>query len=105
MTRYEWLTCDVFVAHVGEQFDVTPHPGAAPLSMLLTEATESTEPGGRGPDGQERLQFSLVFRGPVEPVLSQGTFRLSHATLGDLALFLVPIGRDDGGVRYEAAFA
>ena len=100
-----WLTYADFATHVGEQFVVMPNGEAAGLPMLLAEATENTELGGRGPEGQERLQFSLVFRGPVEPALPQGTFRVSHEELGDLELFLVPIGRDDGGVRYEAAFA
>jgi hypothetical protein len=41
----------------------------------------------------------------VAPVLPQGIQRLSHAELGELDLFLVPIGPDAQGMRYEAAFA
>ena len=49
-------------------------------------------------------QFSLVFRGPMTPALPQGIHELEHATLGKLQLFLVPLGPDDSGMRYEAVF-
>lgn len=100
----DWLTYDDFAGREGEGFDVTV--GKAPaVPLVLAEATEGTQPGGRGPEGQERLQFSLVFRGPEGSALPQGIYRLSHAELGELDLFLVPIGRDAEGTRYEAAFA
>jgi hypothetical protein len=38
--------------------------------------------------------------------MPQGTYSLGHAELGDLELFLVPLGPDgDARMRYEAAFA
>lgn len=52
--------------------------------------------------GQE--QFSIIFRGPADPMLIQGIYRLEHEKMGALDLFLVPISRDEGGVRYEAVF-
>jgi hypothetical protein len=100
----EWLTCADFSGRVGDSFGVTAADAAEP-ALELVEATESTEHGGRGPEGQARMQFSLVFRGPTTPVLPQATYRLSHAELGDLELFLVPVGAEPGGVRYQAAFA
>jgi hypothetical protein len=105
VTGSGWLTCADFAPHVGERFEVAAEGGSVTVPMVLAEATEGTEPGGPGPDGEVRLQFSLVFRGPHEPALPQGTFPVAHADLGDLVLFLVPIGRDSDGLRYEAAFA
>jgi hypothetical protein len=102
VTRLDWLTCDLFAHRVGELFDVSVGEGP-PVPVELVEATESTEPGGKGPDGQERHQFSLVFRGM--PGLPQGTYSLAHAELGELKLFLVPMGPDAEGMQYEAAFA
>jgi len=100
----EWLTCADFAGRVGESFDVTVGGVvAAPLELL--EATESTEPGGQGPDGTTRMQFSLVFRGPTSPLLPQAIHRLSHAELGVLDLFLVAVAAESDGVRYQAAFA
>ncbi len=99
MSRIEWLTHDHFAGRIGERFSATDTP------LELIEVTQSTEPGGRGPEGQERLQFSLVFRGPSEPVLPQAIYTLQHDDFDELELFLVPIGSDSQGVRYEAAFA
>jgi hypothetical protein len=49
-------------------------------------------------------QFSLVFRGPHEPFLGQRLFPIEHEQLGAFDLFLVPVGKDDGGLYYEALF-
>ena len=48
--------------------------------------------------------FSLVFVGPARFVLPQQTYRVEHDSLGELDLFLVPIGPNGGGMRYEAVF-
>lgn len=48
--------------------------------------------------------FTLVFVGPP-PAIEQRIYTLSHAELGEVDIFLVPIGLDsDGSVRYEAVF-
>ena len=104
MKKLDWLTYDHFAPRVGESFDVTV--GAGPgLVLELAEATEGREPGGLGPDGQQRRQFSLVFRGTATTILPQHTYQLTHSDLGGLELFLVPLGPDAEGMRYEAAFA
>lgn len=48
--------------------------------------------------------FAVVLTGPLSPVLPQGTYALFHPARGRLDLFLVPIGRDAGGTRYEIIF-
>jgi hypothetical protein len=60
--------------------------------------------GSGAPPQTARAPFSIVFRGPRDPVLPQRIYRLEHDELGTVDLFLVPIGRDDAGVRYEAVF-
>jgi uncharacterized protein DUF6916 len=99
-----WLSYEDFAGREGEAFDLRAE-GTGPGSLVLVEATESSQAGGTSPSGEQRQQFSLVFHGPVEPGLTQGTHRLTHAELGDLELFLVPLGPDADGMRYEAAFA
>ena len=94
----EGLTVESFAPAVGDAFAVhgaTP----APLRLELAEARPlgPAPPGGRAP-------FSLVFRGPADPVLAQRIYRLEHAGLGTLEIFLVPVGRDAAGTRYEAVF-
>lgn len=105
MAEIEWLTFDMFAPRVGETFDVSVGESRTSVPMVLVDATESSEPGGTGPDGQQRLQFSLVFRDAQRAVLPQGTYRLTHAELGVLDVFLVPIGPDAEGMQYEAVFA
>jgi hypothetical protein len=99
-----WITFDQFSGRVGELFDVAADDGTT-IRTELVEAKESGEPGGTGPDGQPRLQFSLIFRGPSEPTLPQATHGVDHAELGHLEMFLVPIGPDATGMRYQAVFA
>ena len=48
--------------------------------------------------------FSILFRGPLERPFSQGTYRIEHSDLGTVDLFLVPVGREGDGMRYEAVF-
>jgi hypothetical protein len=65
------------------------------LELLQVEATPRTQHG---------RPFSLVFRGPLAPVAVQRIYPLEHATLGLFEIFLVPIGPDERGLRYEAVF-
>jgi hypothetical protein len=98
------LTFDLFEGRVGQEFEMdTGRPG--PVRVELIEASQGSAVGWQGPDGQERVPFSLVFRGPTGPVVPQGTHRLRHGEVGELDLFLVPIGPDSEGMRYEAVFA
>lgn len=100
MAGNEWLTHDHFAGREGQRFGLTDGP-----ELVLVQTTLGDQPGGRGPTGEERLQFSLVFGGPGDQALSQGTYALTHPELGELHLFLVPIGQGEEGIRYEAAFA
>ena len=62
-------------------------------------------PLGTFPNAPRQDPFGLVFAGPPAPVLGQRIYRIAHPALGELELFLVPIGfGPDGGVRYEAVF-
>lgn len=53
---------------------------------------------------ERRDPFSLLFRGSLAPVLPQCIYRLEHPRLGPLDIFLVPVGPDHTGMRYEAIF-
>jgi hypothetical protein len=87
-------TADDFLAHVGTTF-----AHVEGTDLCLADVTR------HGP-GVQREQFSLIFTTDANAVLPQGIQTLHHPHLGDLALFLVPVGPGaDGLHRYEAAFA
>ena len=90
------LLLETFAGRVGQEFRIEVDPA----TIVVTTLTSATAHG----QGQVAAGFSLVFTGPVEPVLPQRTYRLRHDELNDLDIFIVPIGRDDAGVRYEAVF-
>lgn len=89
------FTLAAFSAQRGTNFTV------AGLDGLALELFEATPLDSQAPD--ER-RFSLLFRGPAQPVLPQATYTLEHAAAGALAIFLVPVGRDAQGVQYQAIF-
>jgi hypothetical protein len=58
----------------------------------------------RGRSQVQREPFSLVFRGPKNPVLPQRIYQIDFGALGAFDIFIVPVGPDDRGMRYEAVF-
>lgn len=92
------LELESFLPHLKERF-MLEADGAPPLELVLVECS----PLGQG-EGRSRTPFSLVFRGPSRPVMPQRIYRLLNEGMGALELFLVPIGPDREGMRYEAVF-
>jgi len=94
------LTADTFLAHSGTEFEVRDL-GDEPVVLVLAEVRSL----GHQPQAPRVDPFALEFVGPSKPVLEQRIHGLGHPALGELEIFLVPIGVDpDGGVRYEAVF-
>ncbi|MDN4056898.1 hypothetical protein QPK31_01545 [Massilia sp. YIM B02769] len=89
------LTLPAFAAVCNSVFAVSGLDGVA---LTLYEALPLA---GAAPDEH---RFSLGFRSSAAVQLEQGTYTLDHAVLGTLAIFLVPVGRDAGGVQYQAIF-
>ena len=48
--------------------------------------------------------FSLVFASPPGPVLAQGTYPVTHAALGTLEVFVVPLAPKDGMNQHQVIF-
>lgn len=70
-----------------------------PVELKLIECTGLTSHAG-----EFREPFSLLFRGPVEPVLAQKIYTLHNERTGPLDIFLVPVERDAAGLKYQAVF-
>jgi hypothetical protein len=94
--RLDALTVDDFLRCVGESFSIEHETGSLALRLAAAEAAP-TPPGAR-------RSFSAIWIGPPAPLLAQGMRRVEHPTLGVLEIFLVPIGADAHGARYEAVF-
>ena len=92
----EIFAIDMFSGQVGTKFLM--HYGDSQTAEL--ELMSATDVGS----SPRQAQFSLVFVGPHECPIAQAIYRVDHAELGALDLFLVPIGKDQRGVHYEAIF-
>ena len=92
------LKRDEFAPHIGSTFRILDRASPTQLDATLTEVTD------RNPTSKLE-QYSVLFQGPREPILSQRIYGIEHPTMGKFELFLVPIGADDSGVTYESVFS
>jgi len=89
-----------FRAFVGGVFPLY-HSGEEPLLLTLDSVTALST----ATCVDERTPFSLLFRTPEPGTYpAQGTWEVGHPTLGNLFIFLVPLGPDERGMRIEAIF-
>ena len=49
-------------------------------------------------------EFSIELRGPLDAFLGQGGRVLTHESMGEFELFIVPVNQDAQGFYYEAIF-
>lgn len=94
----ETLTAESFTPHVDTPFRV--EAGGPELEIKLSHVNVL----GGASGSRDRRPFELLFHGPLRPILPQQIYRLQHAALGDLEIFIVPLGPDAEGMRYEAIF-
>lgn len=96
----ESFTLETFAPHKGQAFYIRLDDGQA-LQTRLEEVQGSTERTAR----IARPPFSLVFHGPLTPVLPQRIYTVENEALGSFAIFLVPLGPERGAMRYQAVFS
>jgi hypothetical protein len=107
----ETLTAMDFRNHRGTRFRLTagsPEGGqSVSVEAKLAEVSEYTGDA----QGTFRAPFSVLFHGPIEPVLPQGIYRLEGEHFGSVELFLVPVGPQAASpegapapMGYEAVF-
>jgi hypothetical protein len=94
------LTIDTFKPHLGEIFRVTVDEER----QMLVKLTEVSAWGPGASKGRPRVPFSLVFHTVPEAVVPQAIYRVESDTMEPMELFLVPLGPDERGMRYEAVF-
>lgn len=94
------FTLSRFETRVGGTFQLIDEQ-LPTLDLELASAADLSRPEfAAGP----RTPFSLIFHGPLEPVLPQRIYRLRDDELGDLDIFLVAIGPEADAMQYEAVF-
>jgi hypothetical protein len=74
------------------------------VPLKLSEITPRQVIATGGSKGVSYESFALLFLGSAEQVWPQQIYGLESAALGRFELFIVPIGRDANGTRYQAAF-
>ncbi len=93
-----------FAARVGQQFMVSA--GGAPVSLKLIKVLDGVARIYRSPKkieaGREDACFQLVFTGPRNRVLREGTYPFQHSKLGKFSLFIGPGLVSTDGQHYTA---
>ncbi|MGD0084169.1 MAG: hypothetical protein ABSD78_13360 [Acidimicrobiales bacterium] len=93
-----------FLPHTGSAFTVTGDVegsaggDAAGAEIVLEEVALPPELGEESPC------FVLTFSGPLERPIGQRIHELRHDVMGEIELFLVPVGPAHGRLTYEAVF-
>jgi hypothetical protein len=105
------LTSADFAPHLHDVFQLSlstwgqPHDPAVHGPLRALELVELENLGTESAaEASGRQPFSLIFCELTGAYLPQQTYSLEHPTLGRLDLFLVPIGPDRRGMRYQAVF-
>ncbi len=84
-----------FESALESSFDVTSYTVEGPvLPMRLIEVKSRSAPPGWE-------QFSALFSAPTTPLPRQGTYRFTHALLGGIGQFMVPLGPGGACTLYE----
>ncbi len=91
------LKLDDFAPQLETVFDMQAEGGKVALKLV------KAEPAGQS--GRAGGAFSLLFTAPAGPFLPQAIYPLDHPALGTMEIFLVPIGKLQGGNGYQAVFA
>jgi hypothetical protein len=90
------LTWSDFADAAGSAYQVAV--GAEQFELTLEQATEIESAGREGGS------FRLDFVGPSDPILPQAIYPFRRGAEEPFEIFIVPVGRDSKGTRYEAIF-
>jgi hypothetical protein len=100
------LTGADFQPHLHQTFRVRL-PSSDPIDLELHEVTAGgPHAAAEAAAAGRRQPFSLVFLGPPsDQYLVQATHSVAHEQMGEMSLFLVPLGPTaERRMRYEAVF-
>jgi len=101
----EMLMRSMFAGLRGEAFQVYQDAAALPALRLIDVrdlAAIARKQAQASADKERR--FSVLFTGPIDLTIEQGTYRFEHNRLGSFPLFIVPVMPDQNATYYEAIF-
>jgi hypothetical protein len=96
-----------FARQAGTLFHVLDESGVGVFLRLIevkafVPANESADANA---DDARNERFSLLFSGPLNRTLSQGSYVFEHLGIGRFEMFIVPVGPDSSNPHYyEAVF-
>jgi hypothetical protein len=94
-------TLETYATLVGTSFAVR-EPGGAARSLRLQGVRVHRPPFRTG--ARQGESFTLLFEAAEPMALAQATYPVSHAELGQFALFLVPRGKSGALPTYAATY-
>ena len=99
MTTLDQLTHHDFLPHLNSTFIIHYSADDSFEAILKDVSTLGTRPENR------RWPFALVLQTPFnDRYLNQAIYRIEHAEIGTMDLFLVPNGPDGEAFNYEVVF-
>ena len=99
----ETFTIEKFAEALNERFILRAGPGEE-LDLKLV-AVQDLTPTPANTVGFRRKPFSARFRGPRTPWARQHTYSMENERLGEMQIFVVPLGLSGEEMVYEAIFS
>jgi hypothetical protein len=96
----EFQTAAEYAKHLNTIFGVPIDETRSVDLKLVAVTPKRVEPHEQA--GMER--FSALFSGPLDAPLPQQIYRITHPEMGEFEIFLVAIGQEPDGFRYEAVY-
>lgn len=91
---------DTFLPHLDTRFEITAEGlGSSSTKLVKISEKDTLRNGDVSYEG-----FSLLFDGPLNTPADGAIYRLRHAQLGEMELFLSPVGSTKDRTIFEAAF-
>ncbi|HKS28094.1 MAG TPA: hypothetical protein VJS44_09755 [Pyrinomonadaceae bacterium] len=91
---------EVFAQHLNTKFYIPLEQRRVELELVKVIGDKSSM---NKIEGVER--FSIYFLGPGDLLLPQSIYHMEHEAMGEMDIFIVPIGTQEGRYQYEAVFS
>ena len=100
MTSLASLTLEDFQPRLNQTFQLHAGEQAVPVTLIETASIERS----RGPKGA-RAPFHVLYQGPEEFPVPQGSYRFTAEGDFDCEFFIVPVAKEPAGYIYQAIFS